>query len=212
MQLLAERQKLIKIADRSDHGWGVVAEYTADELADDSDDEKRILKAERAAERKAAKRKKSAAVPPRPKVRATSSTVPGPSSGPLQQFCPVPQSYRAQVARPRQPGPCFACGESGHIQKYCTKFPDASNKKWYPSECLLLCDGVGGVCMSASQMGGSTVSSTSACSSITSLGAGNSAGEQTRIGCAGLAGNNQLLLDGDFTNVCGCIWETEASG
>ena len=37
--LLAERQKLIKIADRSVNGWSVVAEYTADELADDSDDE-----------------------------------------------------------------------------------------------------------------------------------------------------------------------------
>ena len=31
MKLLAERQKLIKIADRSEYGWGVVVEYTADE-------------------------------------------------------------------------------------------------------------------------------------------------------------------------------------
>ena len=48
--LLAERQKLIKIADRSANGWSVVAEYTADELAAD---EKRLEKAEKAAERKA---------------------------------------------------------------------------------------------------------------------------------------------------------------
>ena len=34
-----DRQKLIKIADRSEHGWGVVQEYTADELAEDSGDE-----------------------------------------------------------------------------------------------------------------------------------------------------------------------------
>jgi len=40
MKLFAERQKLIKIADRSEFGWGVVAEYTADELAEDSNDEK----------------------------------------------------------------------------------------------------------------------------------------------------------------------------
>ena len=46
-RLLADRQKLIKIVDRSDNGWGVVAEYTADELAEDSDDEKRIEKAEK---------------------------------------------------------------------------------------------------------------------------------------------------------------------
>ena len=40
-QLLAKRQKLIRIADRSEHGWEVVVEYsnTADELADYSGDE-----------------------------------------------------------------------------------------------------------------------------------------------------------------------------
>ena len=43
--LLAERQKLIKIADRSVNGWGLVTEYTADELIDDSGDEKRLEKA-----------------------------------------------------------------------------------------------------------------------------------------------------------------------
>ena len=60
-RLLAERQKLIKIADRSANGWGVVTEYTADELADDSDDEKRLEKAEKAAERKAGLRKRKRA-------------------------------------------------------------------------------------------------------------------------------------------------------
>ena len=50
--LLEERQKLIRLADRSDHGWGVVDESTADDLAENSDDEKRIEKAERAAERR----------------------------------------------------------------------------------------------------------------------------------------------------------------
>ena len=57
MELLAERQKLIKIADRSEFGWGVVVEYTADKLADGSDDEKCLEKAEKAAERKAAKQR-----------------------------------------------------------------------------------------------------------------------------------------------------------
>ena len=41
----AERQKLIKIADRS-------------ELADNSDDEKRMVKAEKAAEKKVARKRK----------------------------------------------------------------------------------------------------------------------------------------------------------
>ena len=44
-ELIAERQKLIRIADRSELGWSVVVEYTADELADDSEDEKRLEKA-----------------------------------------------------------------------------------------------------------------------------------------------------------------------
>ena len=57
-QLIADTQKLIKIADRSDPGWAVVEEYTADELAADSDDEKRLDKAARSAEREAAKRRK----------------------------------------------------------------------------------------------------------------------------------------------------------
>ena len=57
-RLLAERQKLIKIADRSANGWGVVAEYTADELADDSEDEKRLEKAEKAVERKVGLKKR----------------------------------------------------------------------------------------------------------------------------------------------------------
>ena len=60
-RLLAERQKLVKIADRSANGWGVVVEYTADELADDSNDEKCLEKAaEKAAERKAGLNRRSA--------------------------------------------------------------------------------------------------------------------------------------------------------
>ena len=53
--LMAERKKIIKIADRSANGWSVVAEYTADELAADSDDEKRL---EKAAERTAGLKKR----------------------------------------------------------------------------------------------------------------------------------------------------------
>ena len=47
-----ERQKLIRMADRSEHGWATVKEHLEDELADDSDDEKRIQKAEFRAGRK----------------------------------------------------------------------------------------------------------------------------------------------------------------
>jgi hypothetical protein len=45
MSLLNYRQKIIKIADSSDRGWRVVQEYEANPLTDDSEDEKKLLKA-----------------------------------------------------------------------------------------------------------------------------------------------------------------------
>ena len=45
-KIIDTRQKLIKIADRSEHGWATVKEYEDDELAENSDDEKRLFRAE----------------------------------------------------------------------------------------------------------------------------------------------------------------------
>ena len=56
-ELLKERQKLIRLADRSEHGWGMVEEYMADDLAADSEDEKGIERAEKAAKHRAGKRR-----------------------------------------------------------------------------------------------------------------------------------------------------------
>ena len=67
-KLLLQRQKHIRLADRSEHGWKVVQEYEADELAADNVDEKRIAKAIKAADQKAAAEKK--------KGHSTSSRVP----------------------------------------------------------------------------------------------------------------------------------------
>ena len=44
--LLAERQKHILLADKSDYGWMVIQKYKKNDLADDSDDEKKIIRAE----------------------------------------------------------------------------------------------------------------------------------------------------------------------
>ena len=53
---------MIRIADRSEFGWATVEEYEEDELADNSDDEKRLYRAELRAGRRikaaAAKNKK----------------------------------------------------------------------------------------------------------------------------------------------------------
>ena len=51
-KLIHKRQKLIKIADNNKDGWQVVEEYESDELASNSDDEKKIKKAREAASRK----------------------------------------------------------------------------------------------------------------------------------------------------------------
>ena len=69
-KLLTNRQKLILLADHSDHGYDVVKNYEADELAEGSEDEKKIQKAEKAAQKEAEKRvaarKKSAKGTKRP--------------------------------------------------------------------------------------------------------------------------------------------------
>ena len=100
---IADRQKKIKMADRSEFSWGVVEAYESDDLASDSADEKRIEKAEKEAERRAGKRKrdkKSARKPvgTEPKRPATWELAnrPGPSRAPPMQ----PQGT------PRMIGPC----------------------------------------------------------------------------------------------------------
>lgn len=50
--LIVSRQKAIRIADRSEYGWATVEEYEEDELAANSDDEKRLFSAEMRAGRK----------------------------------------------------------------------------------------------------------------------------------------------------------------
>jgi hypothetical protein len=52
MELLRYRQKLVKMADSSELGWRVVQEYTVNPLADDSEDDKKILRAQTRAEMK----------------------------------------------------------------------------------------------------------------------------------------------------------------
>ena len=139
-RLIEERQKLIKIADRSEYGWGVIAEYTADELADDSEDEKRIEKAERAAERRAVKRKRKRAELAQPKVikarfnaGQTSPTLASPALATQAGPSPGLPARRVAVApvAPRTLGPCFACGEMGHLHASCPK-TSAEGRKWHP--------------------------------------------------------------------------------
>jgi len=123
LTLLAGRQKRIKLADRSEYGW---AEYEDDELASDEDDAKRIEKAEKTVAAKALKKKKA------PNLRANRQVQgrqPGAWGKPPAQDQRERYPPRADWSRPatptnrppKVPGPCFHCGEMGHLRATCPK-------------------------------------------------------------------------------------------
>ena len=125
---IANRQKKIKMADRSEYSWGMVEAYERDELADDSADEKRMEKAEKEAERSAVKRKKTK----RSRVPSSSR-----QDGPDQKRQPLWEPLERPAVPARLPpqhssrqktlGPCWSCGKFGHLAAGC---PQTS--KWYP--------------------------------------------------------------------------------
>ena len=105
MTLIQQRQKMIKLADSSEAGWLVVHEYESNPLADNSDDEKRIFKAQTRAERKLKEDKKKR----RDFRRYTPYSQQKPGSAPDKQTGTT------------KPGRCFGCGDKGHWKKECPK-------------------------------------------------------------------------------------------
>ena len=101
MALAKSRCKLILMADKSDFGWSTVSEYVADELAENSEDDKKIQKAERLAERKVAKKRK---LKERKRPTMTASGTPAihlPYKQFLRPFASTNYVQRSQI------GPCF---------------------------------------------------------------------------------------------------------
>jgi len=72
--VIQKRQKLIKLADKSEAGWLAVQEYESDELADGSDDEKRIKKAQEKGARKKRQLMQQQTKGKRPRYNSTAST------------------------------------------------------------------------------------------------------------------------------------------
>ena len=118
-KLLCERQKLILLADKSEFGWATVEEYKQHDLADDSEDEKRIHSAERRARVALQARKKKKTTFSTSNNR--SSSVGTPASTSRSQFQPQPLMLNVPGFPSRRPntGTCFACGKPGHWRSCC---------------------------------------------------------------------------------------------
>jgi len=104
-KIIKKRIKVLRIADRED--WSIVNKYLSDELASDTDDEKRLAKAIKASNIDREKRNK---------LRPTALERP--------RVFPNYSNYQVQKATAtntysKVPKVCWECGRHGHISKDC---------------------------------------------------------------------------------------------
>ena len=111
------RNKLIRMADKSEAGWSVVAEYEKDDVADNSEDEKRIKQAERRAIWKT-------------KTRKLKRRAPATVSSEDQAKKARAEGKQDRLFRPKRvAGPndiCFRCSKPGHWSFECRSFKNQS--------------------------------------------------------------------------------------
>ena len=114
--LIVHRQKVIKLADRSEAGWAVVEEYKGDDLANNSEDEQRMERAEGKAEKKLAKKRKLKEA----KAKDDFGAKPAVAFGTSRQFPAKSMEVARGAGAPPKPasrfpsGTCFECGDPGH--------------------------------------------------------------------------------------------------
>ena len=125
-KLLCERKKLILLADKSEFGWATVEEYKQHDLADDSEDEKRIHSAERRTRVALQARKKKKTTFSTSNNRSSSVGIPASTS--RSQFQPQPLMLNVPGFPSRRPntGTCFASGKPGHWRSCPTMAKQAS--------------------------------------------------------------------------------------
>ena len=120
------RIKLIKLADREEDGWEVVKHYEADDLAENSDDEKQIAKARKLAA--SAKKKRSTDRQNKKRREHTREVRSGTQqkffSGSRPQFGKsVSSQYAKSFNSERR---CYLCHQTGHLQSMCPLKYDTS--------------------------------------------------------------------------------------
>ena len=104
-EVVSKRIKVIKIADESDFGWSTVNEYVSEELASNSDDEKRMYRAERRAERKTKERRRRFRPVDRKGPASSTSAAFSSRSGP--SYSASGQPNRRVFSSSQRLGPCF---------------------------------------------------------------------------------------------------------
>lgn len=122
--LLEKRIKLIRLADRSEHGWQTVHEYLSDDLASDSEDEKKIRKAESEAAKKRklkqeAFKKRTSSSFRRDRQPQGSNLAQGGFSG----SSPFNKSFKLEDR-------CYQCGKQGHWRAFCPSIRTGSGSQF----------------------------------------------------------------------------------
>ena len=112
--LTKKRQKLIKIADRSEYSWATVDEYVEDELAGGEEDERHLFRAEgRAKKRLSANEDKQKSIEKQPFRKESGPQPQTQNLSHLQYVAGKSASQRMQYGASVPAsgiGPCFSCG------------------------------------------------------------------------------------------------------